>query len=545
MFKGGKITNIVRGKEILTILIRYGFQDLLDKLSVDTSLLSKNIIKIERGLSTPVKVRKVLEELGPTFIKFGQLVSMRPDLIPEEYIRELEKLQDEVPTEKTETIIKIIENELGMSVAALFDEFDQRPLAAGSLSQVHRAILNETGELVAVKVRRPGIGEQIKTDLAILEWFAEAAQKNFDEFKNYNLPEFVQELRQTIMRELDFEREARNMAEFRRLMFGYDTITSPSVFMRYSTKRVLTMELVEGEKPNRLKASPELRWKLADVILHTYTEMVFERGFFHADPHAGNVLVVNGKLYLLDWGMTGRLTRNMRLMLLMVLVAVLESNEERVVKLTIKAFGVTGVNNRELLARDVLDLIEEFNGRISESKSIGQLLINFINLFRRYQIAIPPQYVLVSRALLIAEGLSRILCPGIDAVAIIEPYVKRQYYKLINPVANNFWLEEVQDLVLLGHDAPEKVGKLLDILASGEFKLEHKGLSYLKNTLLEASNKLTLALITGALIVGSSLVITSSTPPLVFGHSAIGVAGYLFSSVLGIVLVFNILRGKG
>lgn len=545
MFKSGKITNIVRGKEILTILIRYGFQDLLDKLSIDTGLLSKNIIKIERGLSTPVKVRKVLEELGPTFIKFGQLVSMRPDLIPAEYIRELEKLQDEVPTEEIETIVKIIENELGMSTAELFADFDHRPIAAGSLSQVHRAVLGETGELVAVKVRRPGIGERIKTDLAILEWFAEAAQKNFDELKNYNLPEFVEELRRTIMRELDFEREARNMAEFRRFMLGNDTITSPRVFMRYTTKRVLTMELVEGRKPNRLKADAQLRRKLAGVMLNAYTEMVFERGFFHADPHAGNVLVVNGKLYLLDWGMTGRLTRNMRLMLLMVLVAVLESNEERVVKLAIKAFGVTGVNNRELLARDVLELIEEFNGRTSANKSIGQLLINLVTLFRQYQIVIPPQYVLVSRALLIAEGLSRMLHPGIDVVAVIGPYVKKQYYKLINPASNSFWLEEVQDLILLGHDAPEKVGKLLDMLAGGEFKLEHKGLSHLKNTLLEASNKLTLAIITGALIVGSSLVITSSTPPLVLGHSAIGVAGYLFSSVLGIVLVFNILRGKG
>ncbi|SFG84037.1 ubiquinone biosynthesis protein [Desulfotomaculum arcticum] len=545
MFKSGKITNIVRGKEILTILIRYGFQDLLDKLSIDTGLLSKNIIKIERGLSTPVKVRKVLEELGPTFIKFGQLVSMRPDLIPDEYIRELEKLQDEVPIEEIETIVKIIENELGMSTAELFADFDHRPIAAGSLSQVHRAVLGETGELVAVKVRRPRIGERINTDLAILEWFAEAAQKNFDELKNYNLPEFVEELRRTIMRELDFEREARNMAEFRRFMLGNDTITSPRVFMRYTTKRVLTMELVEGRKPNRLKADAQLRRKLAGVMLNAYTEMVFERGFFHADPHAGNVLVVNGKLYLLDWGMTGRLTRNMRLMLLMVLVAVLESNEERVVKLAIKAFGVTGVNNRELLARDVLELIEEFNGRTSANKSIGQLLINLVTLFRQYQIVIPPQYVLVSRALLIAEGLSRMLHPGIDVVAVIGPYVKKQYYKLINPASNSFWLEEVQDLILLGHDAPEKVGKLLDMLAGGEFKLEHKGLSHLKNTLLEASNKLTLAIITGALIVGSSLVITSSTPPLVLGHSAIGVAGYLFSSVLGIVLVFNILRGKG
>lgn len=545
MFKSGKITNIVRGKEILTILIRYGFQDLLDKLSIDTGLLSKNIIKIERGLSTPVKVRKVLEELGPTFIKFGQLVSMRPDLIPDEYIRELEKLQDEVPIEEIETIVKIIENELGMSTAELFADFDHRPIAAGSLSQVHRAVLGETGELVAVKVRRPRIGERIKTDLAILEWFAEAAQKNFDELKNYNLPEFVEELRRTIMRELDFEREARNMAEFRRFMLGNDTITSPRVFMRYTTKRVLTMELVEGRKPNRLKADAQLRRKLAGVMLNAYTKMVFERGFFHADPHAGNVLVVNGKLYLLDWGMTGRLTRNMRLMLLMVLVAVLESNEERVLKLAIKAFGVTGVNNRELLARDVLELIEEFNGRTSANKSIGQLLINLVTLFRQYQIVIPPQYVLVSRALLIAEGLSRMLHPGIDVVAVIGPYVKKQYYKLINPASNSFWLEEVQDLILLGHDAPEKVGKLLDMLAGGEFKLEHKGLSHLKNTLLEASNKLTLAIITGALIVGSSLVITSSTPPLVLGHSAIGVAGYLFSSVLGIVLVFNILRGKG
>ncbi|MTI79406.1 MAG: AarF/ABC1/UbiB kinase family protein [Firmicutes bacterium] len=544
MFDFFKVTNIYRGKEIVTILIRYGFQDLLDKLSIDTSMISKKVNKTEAGLSLPVKVRKILEELGPTFIKFGQIASMRTDLLPQEYLQELQKLQDHVPAESTDEVIKIVEYDLGQPISEVYEKFSEEPIAAGSISQVHKAKLRETGQNVAVKVRRPNIEDIIKNDLSIIEWFADKLHNTFEDIKSFDLPALSRELKRTILRELDFKREARNMIRFGQEISGNDRITVPKVYSGHSTNRVLTMEMIEGEKPYNYHGHVEIRQQMAEAALKIYVEMVFEQGFFHADPHAGNILITkNNRLCILDWGMTGRLTKTMQFRLLSLMAAVLENNEERVVRLSLSTFGRGDNRSRELLTRDVMELLDDFNS--SGGQNIGTFLMKLINLYRSYEINVPAQFVFMSRAMLAVEGLSRQLYPQINVIEVVKPQLKNNLKKFISPLSSeNYFKEEVKNLVWESYGLPDKINNILDMAARGELKFEHKGLYPLKKALLDASNKLALALITGSLIVGSSLVITSNTPPLIFGHSAIGAIGYLFSSVLGMYLVVSILRGK-
>lgn len=545
MLNRKNITNIGRGKELVAILIRYGFQNLLDKLTVDTGLVSKNITKIESGLSLPIKIRKVLEEMGATFIKLGQLASMRPDLLPAEYIEELEKLQDDVPTLKSELIINTIEKELGQKITDIFLHFDHTPIASGSISQVHKGVLAPNAKMVAIKVQRANIEKVIAKDLDLIEWFAIAIDSKFSHVKSLNLPGLAKELRRTITKELDFKQEAVNIEAFRKLTTDSKLVTAPVVYHDYTTKRVLIMELIDGTKPSQYIGPPAWREKLASAVLLTYIDSAFDRGFFHADPHAGNVLISEDKICFLDWGMTGRLSSNMQLILLQVILAIMQCNAERLIKVSLKAFGQRPGKNHDLLIGDVEDLLILFQYQRTSDRSIGKLLLAYINILRHYQIRIPTQYVLMCRALLSVEGLAKILYPNIDILAVIKPSVKNKLFRYVNPLtAGNKLVEQTTDLLWWWQEMPEKLNRLLDLTASGEFKLVHKGLFPLRSTIMKAADKLALALVTGALVVGSSLVITTNTPPLVFGHSAIGLIGYLFSSILGVLLVLNILRGK-
>lgn len=529
------ITNIARGKELVNILIRYGFQDFLDRLAVDTSPVSKNITKIASGLSQPVKIRKVLEEMGATFIKMGQLASMRPDLLPLEYIKELEKLQDHVPTLDGEIIINIIEAELDKELATVFSFFDPIPLASGSISQVHRAVLAPKGETVAVKVQRPNIEQNIQRDLDLIEWFATAIDNKFEQAQSLNLPALTKELRRIIISELDFEREASHINAFRKITTGQPMVNAPAVYSAYSTKRVLVMDLITGIKPGRYRGPLDMRTKLASVALLTYIDTVFDAGFFHADPHAGNVLIAHDKLCFLDWGMVGRLTSDMQMYLMQIILAITQGDAEELVRVSLKAFGQNRVGQPDLLISEVQDLLTIFYYK-ENNQSLGHLLLSYINLLRQQQIKIPAQYVLMCRALLAVEGLSKQIDPNINILQVIKPRIRQKTFNYLNPLTLGRNLaNQMRDLIWMIQDMP---------LANGKFKISHQGLTPLRHALLEAANKLALALVTGSLIVGSSLVITTNTPPLIFGHSAIGLIGYLFSSIFGFMLAFNIIRNR-
>jgi ubiquinone biosynthesis protein len=302
------------------------------------------------------------------------------------------------------------------------------------------------------------------------------------------------------------------------------------------------MDLIIGIKPGSYRGPLDMHSKLASAALLTYIDTVFDAGFFHADPHAGNVLIAHDKLCFLDWGMVGRLTNTMQMHLMQIILAITQSNAEELVRVSLKAFGQNTVNKLDLLVSEVQDLLAIFHYK-KDAQSLGHLLLAYINLLRQNQINIPVQYVLMCRALLAVEGLSKQIDPAINILQVIKPRIQQKLFGYFNPLAmGSSFANQLRNTIWLIQNLPQKLNHLTNLLATGQFIITHQGLSPLRHALIEAANKLALALVTGALVVGSSLVITTNTPPLIFGHSAIGLIGYLFSSIFGFMLAFNILR---
>ncbi|MBE0467006.1 MAG: hypothetical protein IBX71_07275, partial [Candidatus Desulforudis sp.] len=399
------ITGLSRFKDIVAILLKYGFRDFVDRCRIPDFGLTRRVTGIQRGLSIHERIRMVLEELGPTFIKFGQVASMRPDLVHPELLAELEKLQDCVPPEPFAEVMEKLEADLG-PLDAVFSEFEEEPVAAASLSQVHRAVLRDTGEVVAVKVRRPKAFSVIQADLRILVYFATLLHDRYTDLRVFNLPALVDELRRSINNELDFLKEAANIKIFQAAKTADSLVTAPKVYDAYTTRKVLTMEFIEGQRVSLFDGDRVQRRKLAEAGLEVQVGQIFRHGFFHADPHAGNVLITpSGRLCLLDWGMVGRLTVRMRRHIVDMLLAILDRDEERVAGTALHAFGVRGVDKQMLLERDIRELLDTFFATDPQQRSVGRLLLDFLTLFQKHEVPIPAQYAFMSKALLTMEGL--------------------------------------------------------------------------------------------------------------------------------------------
>ena len=542
------IRNIRRLREIVAILIKYGFSDLLFKLNLAHWRPFRKVPGVEDGLTLPSRVRLVLEELGTTFIKVGQVASMRPDLVPAEFMYELEKLQNDVPAENYCAITSRIEEELGDRLDNIFVEFDREPLAAASLSQVHRGVLRSNGRSVAVKVRRPGITKKIKADLDLLSYFAGLVDERVEEYKVYSLPGLVEELRRSILNELDFTREARNMKIYRNLAGEQNKAWVPDVFENFVTPKVLTMELIQGVKVYDFQGTPEERRELARHGLGEVFRQIFKDGFFHADPHAGNVLITHDNyMCFIDWGMVGRLTNDVRRQLLGIVAAVIDADEERLIKRALRAFGHTVPRDISLLQRDVLDLMDTFYAQTTSQRSMGKFLLQFLSLTRTHRIPVPSQYAFMSRALLTMEGFGKELSPDLDSIKAVEPRVRRLFLEELRPNRIKHRLRgDLAGLLTSGESIPEKTSRLMDDLAHGRLTIraDHRGFDRLEKVILESSNKLTLGMVLAAVIIGSSLIITTKVGPTIFGLPAVGVVGYAISAMVGLSLVIDILRGR-
>ena len=542
------LRNVIRLREIFGILIKYGFFDLLIKLNLAHWRPFRKLPGVEDGLTLPRRVRLVLEELGTTFIKLGQVASMRPDLVPAEFLFELEKLQNNVPPENSGAIVSRIEEEFGDSLDSIFAEFDREPLAAASLSQVHRGVLRSNGRKVAVKVRRPGITDKIKADLDLLHYFAGLVEDRVEEYKVYNLPGLVDELRRSISNELDFTREARNMKIFRSLAGEHNQSRVPEVFEEYVTPKVLTMELIEGIKVYDYQGTAEDRRTLARQGLEEVFRQIFKDGFFHADPHAGNVLILaDNQLCFIDWGMVGRLTDDVRRQLLGIVAAVVDADEERLIKRALRAFGHTVPRDISLLQRDVLDLMDTFHVETTVRRSMGKFLLQFLSLMKTHKIQVPAQYAFMSRALLTMEGFGKELAPDLDTIKSVEPRVKRLFIDELRPAKIKRRLRgDLVGLLTAGETLPEKAARLLDDTAHGRLTIraDHRGFDRLEKTISDSSSKLTLGMVLAAFIIGSSLIITTKMGPTIYGLPAVGVVGYALSALLGLGLVIDILRGR-
>ncbi len=545
------LSRLNRFKEISFTLIKYGFGDLLSRLDLpDKIIFPKPSRKSERqDESTWKRIRYVLTELGPTFVKFGQLLSLRTDLLPPALANELSRLQDEVQAENWEAISSQIEKNLERPVEEIFAYIEPKPLAAASLAQVHRARLVADNTVVAVKVQRPGIEQVIRNDLDIMAGLAKQIHERIEVMTLYDLPGLVHELRRMLLRELDFEREARNIRLAQVNFQGHEYIRFPTVFSEYSTRKVLIMELVQGTKLRNVTALPEeKRLLLARNGLRASLKQILEDGFFHADPHPGNIFVMDdGTFTMLDWGMVGRLTPNTRLKLITLLEGIVDRDSETVLDILLDfSEHDPGVDTDEL-HRDIMDLLDDFYSLPLEEINIGQLLSAITSLLHQYKIRIKSDLAIMIKALVTSEGSARLLYPKLDVVTESTPFVRRIALGKYSPRLIYRQLRKgVSNALQMQKDLPRQANQILAKLEHDQLSIrfEHKNLDGMRLTLDRIANRLTLGIITGCMIIGSSMIITTGVRPFIFGYPALGLIGYLLSACVGFWLVIDILRRK-
>ena len=543
------LTGLSRFKDVIFTLARFGFQDLLERLELPFSSQNHAKDSGEHDQHTWVRVRRVLEELGPTFVKFGQVVSQRPDMLPKELIAELAKLQDQVEPEPFEHIRQVMEEDLGRPLEEVFSLFDQEPLAAASLSQVHRGVLAESGQVVAVKVQRLGIESIVEADLNIIRGLASRLHERVDELKHHDVPRLVEMGCRTMLAELDFRQEVRHMRIARANLAQDQVVTVPQVYQEHCSRRVLVMELVNGRRLRDLgDLDSEKSQNLAKAGLGSMIRQILRDGFFHADPHPGNLLYgEDGRLFMVDWGQVGRLSRQARYRLIDLIQAMVERDGDQMVDAVLMITSPEEDFSRSTLTADLDQVLEAYLVEELGQLRVGNLMSEVARLLNRYGLALPPDFAILVKSLVTAEGTARLLYPKLDVVGEAEPLVRGLALERYQP--KHLWRAtraSISSLAELQARAPRLLLRLSEQIEQEGLNLgfEHKNLGGLQRTLETVSNRLTLGIIIAAMLIGSSIIITTGAQPHILGFPALGVVGYLASGVLGVWLISSILRRK-
>jgi len=544
--------NIQRLSQIINVFAKHGFGYVAVQLRLRNILpLTRRFASRAEGiqeLTVPVRIRMALEELGPTFIKFGQVLSSRPDLIPLALIEELKHLQDRVPPFPFGQVKEVVEKELGGSLEEAFLSFSEIPDAAASIAQVHSAIL-KSGESVVVKIQRPQIEKTIEEDILLLQALAKLLERYVPEIRLYNPTGIVEEFSRVIRRELDFTLESFNVDRFRQNFKGLPQIVIPQVFWKQSTSRVMTLERLEGISIDEAEAIRQRGYssmEIAHLLVDAYLLQIFEYGLFHADPHPGNILVLEGgRLALLDFGIVGRISKEMREVNAAIFLALVRRDYGRLADEILKVGLVTEESETRSFREDLTDFIEPYYGRNLAHIEVGRIVSESIQLANKYRVHLPLDLVLLGKTLATVEGVARQLNPDLNLLEAARPYAQRMMRREKSP-----WhltqkaLSLTEEYRELAQELPSQIKLGLRKLLHGRLRVEfsHVGLDYLSREMDRSSNRISFSLIISAIIVASSLIINSGMGPRVFGLSALGIVGFSLAGVLGLWLAISILR---
>ncbi|MBI3566299.1 MAG: AarF/ABC1/UbiB kinase family protein [Elusimicrobia bacterium] len=552
-FVGRTYRHLNRYREVAGVLAKHGFGDLLHVVRLDRAVdlgLGHRLKSrpVHEARERPERVRRVLEELGPTFVKAGQYLSTRADLLPEEYLRELAKLQDAVPPFPAEEAKRIVAEELGAPLERLFKSFTGRPLAAASIAQVHEATTAD-GDRVVVKVERPDIRARVAVDLEIMAHLAALAEHHLEPWRWRRPTRVVAEIARSLDRELDLSQEASHAERFARQFEGDPTVRVPRVRRDLSTARVLTLERLDGikadDKAALERAGVDPR-EVAERLGRHYLAMILVHGFFHADPHPGNLLAMpDGAVGYLDFGMAGRLDRGTREALADALAAVAVRDEAAAARALLALAERDEEPDRRAFEADIGELMDQYAYRPLAEWRLGRMLEQFFVTTARHRVRVPPDLFLMVKAVTELECLARALDPRFDAVAAAAPIVRWVQEERLRPkrLAESLAAAGRETLSLLA-SAP---GDLRDILRQARrgrlvIEFEHKGLGPALAELDQVGSRLAFAILLAALVVGSSLLMRAQVPPYWNGVSLLGLAGYCVSGLMSVWLLAAILR---
>ncbi|MCJ7541946.1 MAG: AarF/UbiB family protein [Desulfobacterales bacterium] len=551
---GRTYRNFNRYRQILTILFKYGFGDLIELLKIDQyievglQLISKNRPKRLEKLSRAERVRMAFEELGPTYVKLGQILSTRPDLIPIDFTQELSKLQDKVPSFSFDEAKRTIESEFSKPLEELFVFFSETPVAAASIGQVHKARLKD-GEMVAVKIQRPGIKKIIEIDLEIMLHLATLVERNIEEMARYRPVKIVEEFARTLEREIDYTIEASSMERFARHFLDDSNIYIPTVFRNMSTEHVLTMELMDGIKVSEIDRLEEAgldRKKVTARGADFYLKQVFDLGFFHADPHPGNIFILpENVICLIDFGMTGAVDRQTREDFVDLIGNVIHRHEARVTQVLLKLTHWEEEPHIRQLEKDVSDFMGRHLHKPLKDIEIGKVLNNLLELASRHRLMIAPDIFLMMKTLTMVEGVALALDPDFDMIAQAEPFIKRVKFERFYPGRiTDDMIQLGSQMLQFAQQFPKDVLEITRLvrLQKLSLKMEHKGLDTMLATHDRVSNRISFSIIIAALIIGSALIVISEIPPLFYGISLIGIVLFSTAAIMGFWLLIAILK---
>lgn len=542
-----------RVQDIASVLVRYGFGDLVRRIGMAGALESAGRVlhwkKAEElaRLQPPERVRRILEELGPTFVKLGQVLATRVDLFGPEWLNEFRKLQDQAPAVDWEKIRAQLVEDLGGPPEEVFAWIDPEPLAAASLAQVHRARLDDGTEVI-LKVRRPGIRPVVEADLRLLQRLAEIVENETDELERYRPRLLVRQFSGSLRRELDFAAECRNAERIGRAFSESQLLVVPKVYWEFSGERLNVQSWLDGISGNDLAgldAAGLDRRVIASAGTRIILRMILEHGFFHADPHPGNIKYLPGnRIGLMDFGMVGRLSENRRQEVAELLYG-LVSRDAELVATTLIDWSETQDTVSDALRADIVEFIEHYHGVPLEKLDMGEMIGEITAVLRNHRLMLPADLVLMLKAFITMEGMGRSLDPDFDmageAAPIIEEVLKK-HYSPVN-VARRMQHSLAETLKMLG-SLPADMSRLMRAIRRGriEVHLDIQSLKEVGHRLDRAASRLTLGVVTAALIIGSAIVLNVQSDREAFGLPLFGLIGFIGAALGGVWLLISIWR---
>jgi ubiquinone biosynthesis protein len=548
-----RFSNLNRYQEILRVFFKYGFDDIVNKIGIAKRIrIDKNHLSTQgdnlNALSSSERLRMAFEELGATFIKLGQMLSLRSDFIPTEFAKEFSKLQDSVLKDETENIKSVLLKEYGKPLNEVFLEFDETPIAAASIAQVHKARL-KTGEVVAVKILHPGISDKIESDLEMLKNLSRLIETHIPESKPYQPVEIIKEFEKSIKKELNLILEGQNIDTFRNYFQDDPTIKLPIVYWDYTTQGILVTEFINGIKISEILINEASDIDPKQVTMNSANALmkqIFEIGIFHADPHPGNIFVLSGNVIApIDFGNVGRIDDDMRNAFTEMIMGIVDQDPLRITRALVSIDFVDDHTNLRGLKIDLMEFIQHYYKVPLNRINISKVIEEFIELLRTHQIKLPADLSLLIRTLAISEAIARELYPQFNFAEILIPFAKKTYLNKFNPFTRfRSLIRTAEDGFDLLKKLPEDLQSILYKFRNDKFIItfKHQGLEEFGRRIDSSSNRLSFAIIIAALIIGSSMVMYLGKGNLPLSYPVIGITGFVAASVLGVWLLVGIMR---